>query len=107
MNDSEEEINLDMPHDQNGVPDIPRFWFRVPYEFRKEFLEMMREEVRNPPQLLTYILTKYMRMLRAEKAAAEATNLQPEGERRKLAYFGPKPLKSTVAPNVEHSSGEQ
>ena len=92
-------------YDKDGMPVIPRINFLIPKEYRKDFLQMMVDEVRSTPgELLKSIFVRFMRDYRMKLMNAETT-AQLAGERRTIPVYGPKPSKSVPVHNATQSEG--
>ncbi len=93
-------------HDTDGIPEIPRISFSVPKAYRKEYLQMMIDEVRlTPGEQLMAIFVKFMRHYRAEVLAVESASELPATERRRIPFYGPKQSTSKAAQDVVRSEG--
>lgn len=77
------------PVDADGIPVIPRFSFSIPKECCHDFLQHMQEEDRGSAgELLTAIVKRYFRRLRAERMVKEMNATEQPQEARSIPSYG-------------------
>lgn len=93
--------------DDEGNPVLPNINFRVPKQYRKEFLKMMIDEVRTTPgEQLMAIFVLFMRRFRAEAVARETATGQLEGSRRRIPDYASKIVAEKPVQGERLNSGQ-
>lgn len=81
---------------------LPRFSYQVPEDLTTDFLQEMKDDVRETPgDCITAILRKFFKQ-KTEEKMLKAFIESPE-ERRAIPHYGPKPSQSDVGQDKSQS----